>query len=1315
MKSRILSIALAGAALARVAFADAAQFSYSARNYVQDGLVGLYDAIENAGWDTHDASATSWKNLVGTSVMGDLDVTNLKSHSWGDAALTLTSNWDKVNPDGMLITDESVTLSAFTIETAVKSPADGNVRRWESFPWTVAFETWTSGNAGECYMERINGTRISACKTRMKNAEMAFSTVYDSLQHVARAFADGVEYEAGATVANYSYSGRLAFFSAMNNAQGHVIRVYNRVLSAEEVRLNNVLDQLRFQGKTVETVALPEGWAFDAAGVLRTASGKVLLRPDGAAAERAIVYADYETEGGSVVCTVEFEEGAAGVTNALYLAWGDADMGEDVRDWPQVRRIANVPPDVTELAFAVPPVCVAYSPGVATRLFLGESVRPYDYRVAAVGARGAQYLVTDYYANPKTVVDCEVELFDLTLQQRPFGADSDDTANAFSCSVYINGGGMWAFSSQDGKGQWQWSNCRAKTERTRFVLDVTNGALTVCSPTYAGWRTGTAVKRTKTSTEPIVLCANRYGAQGVLQDALFYGATISEDGEVLRDYVPCVVGGRAALYDAVDDVVHFSSSGTDFLESGANVDAGVTSGETPSSSYAAGTLPNTLFIVDTESTTRTIDTQLVYTDGGRKFGRAPLVLTNAGNDFGGTFTVEEGALVANFGAGLAATDHLALTGGLWALPGGTAAATVGVGAGEVSLSGARAGFGAYGADVTLRLGRSGSDGVVYPSENFSPDKLVLNDAYCANTLSIDSPISVPDETTTLPVEVGGGTAVLLKPVDACMMKKTGAGRLEFAATGNSVSNLVVAEGALALTPGSEIDVWRSGGILDVAPPSGTLLAKDAKITGQGVLLSEQSGNGTVTIDGATVDIQRIQIGGSQNGRMVVTNDASVTLNQFDGGNGSVWQYGGRVCTTNGVTGDVNFGCWGNSTFNYYLYGGTFERVKAGGNFQLGRNKNGVGNMYVEREGQLVTHCEFPSIGRHQGGFGNLYVRNGGRVACDFTAGSKIAKMCVADEGSGYLEIASDGEVDVAGWVQMANGYGDEDLHKAREGEVRLLAGGTLKASGLVRSDSNHKRTTLVFDGGRWVVNGTPQKPFISQYLTEAFVGTSGGVFDTAGYDVEFVKPFAAWTNQVWTQPATAAQIASCAAFTKAGLGTLTFNAANTYAAATCVSNGTLATAAAGALPSGGLLKLAGGAVDLKGTTQTVAMLAGFGQVANGTLAVTGAVWPGLGAEGGTLALNGTSASFTKLSYSLAKGEDGQVVCGRLTSDGAIDLSGVEISIDGIENMGERQVVLAEAASITGRPTCSLPSPFSLVKSATRLSLSPMTGTLLIFR
>ena len=37
----------------------------SAKSYVQDGLVAMWDGIENAGWGKHDPNATVWKDLTG--------------------------------------------------------------------------------------------------------------------------------------------------------------------------------------------------------------------------------------------------------------------------------------------------------------------------------------------------------------------------------------------------------------------------------------------------------------------------------------------------------------------------------------------------------------------------------------------------------------------------------------------------------------------------------------------------------------------------------------------------------------------------------------------------------------------------------------------------------------------------------------------------------------------------------------------------------------------------------------------------------------------------------------------------------------------------------------------------------------------------------------------------------------------------------------------------------------------------------------------------------------------------------------------------
>ena len=57
----------------------------TARDYVQNGLVAMWDGIENAGWGVHDPNATTWMNLV-TGVAS----ANVGDRTWGDSWLETT-------------------------------------------------------------------------------------------------------------------------------------------------------------------------------------------------------------------------------------------------------------------------------------------------------------------------------------------------------------------------------------------------------------------------------------------------------------------------------------------------------------------------------------------------------------------------------------------------------------------------------------------------------------------------------------------------------------------------------------------------------------------------------------------------------------------------------------------------------------------------------------------------------------------------------------------------------------------------------------------------------------------------------------------------------------------------------------------------------------------------------------------------------------------------------------------------------------------------------------------------------------------------
>ena len=60
---------------------------YTAKDYVQDGLIIMLDDIENSGFGTNDANATVWVDLSGNGNDVDVDLTQA---SWEDGFLKVT-------------------------------------------------------------------------------------------------------------------------------------------------------------------------------------------------------------------------------------------------------------------------------------------------------------------------------------------------------------------------------------------------------------------------------------------------------------------------------------------------------------------------------------------------------------------------------------------------------------------------------------------------------------------------------------------------------------------------------------------------------------------------------------------------------------------------------------------------------------------------------------------------------------------------------------------------------------------------------------------------------------------------------------------------------------------------------------------------------------------------------------------------------------------------------------------------------------------------------------------------------------------------
>ncbi|NVO12426.1 MAG: autotransporter domain-containing protein [Rhodoplanes sp.] len=254
------------------------------------------------------------------------------------------------------------------------------------------------------------------------------------------------------------------------------------------------------------------------------------------------------------------------------------------------------------------------------------------------------------------------------------------------------------------------------------------------------------------------------------------------------------------------------------------------------------------------------------------------------------------------------------------------------------------------------------------------------------------------------------------------------------------------------------------------------------------------------------------------------------------------------------------------------------------------------------------------------------------------------------------------------------------LTKAGAGILTLTGtntytGGTLITGGLINFNAaaNFGTGLITLDGGglQWATGNTTD---ISARLTA--LGSNGGTFDTNGNDVTF-----------------ASGLTGTGGVTKAGAGTLTLGAVNTYTGATIISGGTLALTGTGSIAASRGVSISSGATfDISGTTAgaTITTLAGLvgSSVALGgeTLTLSNASSTfagqitgtgGLVIAGGTEALTGASTytgGTTVASGTLVIGNSGAIGTGPL-----VLAEGTTLGFTG------GSYTIANAISISGDP------------------------------
>ena len=222
---------------------------YTAKDYVQDGLVAMWDGIENAGWGVHDDGATVWKDLVGGIAAEPINYKNNADFAFG---------WS----DGFCkVRHCNLSISAPNITDVINSPQctyefalvrrDGN-NRFYIVSDKPGLGSWQNAQNGFYVVKGANNIRTSIIKEKsfLLDDHRSLSAVFNNGYRVI--FSNGVMVKEDTVTETVSpeitnlVGCGYRYDDFTTCADVNFVRIYNRALTAEEIAHNYEIDKVRF-------------------------------------------------------------------------------------------------------------------------------------------------------------------------------------------------------------------------------------------------------------------------------------------------------------------------------------------------------------------------------------------------------------------------------------------------------------------------------------------------------------------------------------------------------------------------------------------------------------------------------------------------------------------------------------------------------------------------------------------------------------------------------------------------------------------------------------------------------------------------------------------------------------------------------------------------------------------------------------------------------------------------------------------------------------------------------------------------------------
>lgn len=234
--------------------------TYTAADYVQDGLIAMWDGIENAGWGVHDESMRCLVDLCGNP---DYDMyLNHSSVILGDSYVLIPTNYSvsSIFPISTKTT-QSLSTETKTVECFVTSFTgrgslsvtclyELGVNNRVDFYYGAAYaiRTGTSSSSRACFQAMPYGTENGSYTFSYQDDISVCTAIYHNgrrIDNTNNRVIPSPGYGGGAMkIGSWNWKG--AANAIPKGVKIHSLRVYGRVLSDAEVLHNYRIDKSRF-------------------------------------------------------------------------------------------------------------------------------------------------------------------------------------------------------------------------------------------------------------------------------------------------------------------------------------------------------------------------------------------------------------------------------------------------------------------------------------------------------------------------------------------------------------------------------------------------------------------------------------------------------------------------------------------------------------------------------------------------------------------------------------------------------------------------------------------------------------------------------------------------------------------------------------------------------------------------------------------------------------------------------------------------------------------------------------------------------------